>query len=320
MIDEVYNRLNCNELEESEIESSKGDDKEIVMICAEDDEDSEINFKTRDDPSSPHPVPVNDKVVSPGKKSSSPPEISTPLYSDKISPKSPKKYRRSSLMAKLLENGDSDTEEEKEAEKTKLKTRKSPKEAKRNLTETPTSIITKKVGESPRETKKRVSFASDVEVKAASEVAPAESTESPPPPDEAAGDPEHGLLEVVWAKIGGHPWWPAIVCNDPDLQIFTRTKRRQGNKLAREMNVSFFGENTRAWVVSSNNVGSDLSLNLFIQDEKNLRSFHGLEEFEQFRSQALNASSKGSKQKLMKAFNPTNVMKEKWLASVKGKR
>ena len=155
-------------------------------------------------------------------------------------------------MSKLLENGDSDTEEEKDAEKTKLKTRKPPREAKRNPTETPVSIITKKVGESPRETKKRVSFASDVEVKEASEVEPAES---PPLPDEAAGDPEHGMLEVVWAKIGGHPWWPAIVCNDPDLQIFTRTKRRQGNKLAREMNVSFFGENTRAWVVSSNNVG-----------------------------------------------------------------
>ena len=65
--------------------------------------------------------------------------------------------------------------------------------------------------------------------------------------------------------------------------------------------------------------GSDFSLNIFIQDEKNLRSFHGLEEFEQFRSEALSVSSKGSKQKLMKAFNPTNVMKEKWLASVKGK-
>ena len=51
-----------------------------------------------------------------------------------------------------------------------------------------------------------------------------------------------------------------------------------------------------------------------------MRSFQGLEEFEKFKSEALkNISSKGSKQKMMKAFNPTNVMKEKWLASVKGK-
>ena len=51
-----------------------------------------------------------------------------------------------------------------------------------------------------------------------------------------------------------------------------------------------------------------------------MRSFQGLEEFEQFsRSETLNVSKKGARQKLMKAFNPTNVMREKWLASVKGK-
>ena len=51
-----------------------------------------------------------------------------------------------------------------------------------------------------------------------------------------------------------------------------------------------------------------------------MRSFQGLEEFEKFKSEALkNISSKGSKQKMMKAFNPTNVMREKWMASVKGK-
>ena len=166
-------------------------------------------------------------------------------------------------MAKLLDNADSDTEEEKEAEKIKSKPRNLLKESMKNPTETPTSIVAKKDGETPRETKKRVSFASEVEVKAASEEEPAER---PPLPEEAAGDPKHGMLEVVWAKIGGHPWWPAIVCNDPELQIFTRIKRRQGNKLAREMNVSFFGENSRAWVVSLNNIRLTVRviLNLFI--------------------------------------------------------
>lgn len=236
MIDEVYNRYNYNGPEESEIESIKGD----VMIPAEDDEDSEIKFMAIDEPS-----------PSAEKESSSPAEILDRLYSDKISPKSPKKYRRSSLMAKLLDNGESDTEEEKEAEKTKLKTKTLPKTGgKRNPIVTPVSILAKKVGESPPETKKRVSFASEVEAKEARE----EPVESPAlteeEAEEDAGEAAHGRLEVVWAKIGGHPWWPAIVCNDPELQIFTRTKRRQGNKLAREMNVSFFGENTRAWVVS----------------------------------------------------------------------
>ena len=50
-----------------------------------------------------------------------------------------------------------------------------------------------------------------------------------------------------------------------------------------------------------------------------MRKFAGLEEFEQFKSEALRNVTSKQKQKLMKSFNPTNVMREKWLASVKGK-
>ena len=224
-------------------------------------------------------------------------------------------------MAKLLDNEESDTEEEREAaEKQQIRNNKTPlKEDEMNAVEKRISVVAKKVGESPNQSKKRVSFAPDVEVMEARQEGPAKRPPAPSLPDKAAGDPRHGQLDIVWAKIGGHPWWPGIVCNDPDLQIFTRTKRRQGNKLAREMNVCFFGDNTRAWVVSLTLSGSVAVVSLFIQDEKNLRSFDGLEEFENFKSEALTNVSSKTKQKLMKALNPTNAIREKWTASVKGK-
>ena len=240
MIDEVYNRFNCNEPEESEIESRKAGENG-VMFADDEDDDSEINFKTRDE--SPHPSDHHRPPVSPDEERCSTAGISNRLYSDKISPKSPKKYRRSSLMTKQLDNGggEYDTKEEKKVVKeatTKSNTKTSLQE------------------DEKKKSKKRVSFASDVEVKGASEEEPAEGPSPAQLSEEPAGDPQHDQLEVVWAKIGGHPWWPGIVCNDPDLQIFTRTKRRQGNKLAREMNVCFFGDNTRAWVVSLTISGS----------------------------------------------------------------
>ena len=318
MSNEVCNRYNCNELQESEIESRKRGENEMVS-AVDDNDDSEIKFKAREE-CSPlsdlHRLLVNDKRISPNKERSSQAEISNRLYSDKISPK---KYRRSSVIAKLLDNEKSDTEGEREDEKQQITSNKNPlKEDERNAFETRISVVAKKVGESPSQSKKRVSFAPDVEVMEARQEGPAERPPAPPLPDKAAGDPRHGQLEIVWAKIGGHPWWPGIVCNDPDLQIFTRTKRR-GNKLVWEMNVCFFGENTRAWVVSLTPSGLVSVLSLFIQDEKNLRSFDGLEEFENFKSEALKNVSSKTKQKLMKALNPTNAIREKWRASVKGK-
>ena len=303
-----------------EVLSRKRGENEMVS-AVDDDDDSEIKFKAREE-CSPAPLSdlhrllVNDKHISPNKERSSQTEKSNRLYSDKISPK---KHRRTSVIAKLIDNEESDTEEEREAEKQQITSNKNPlQEDERNAVETRISVVAKKVLESPKQSKKRVSFAPDVEVMEARQEGPAERPPAPSLPDKAAGDPRHGQLEIVWAKIGGHPWWPGIVCNDPDLQIFTRTKRR-GNKLVWEMNVCFFGENTRAWVVSLTLSGSEVIISLFIQDEKNLRSFDGLEEFENFKSEALKNVSSKTKQKLMKALNPTNAIREKWTASVKGK-
>ena len=60
------------------------------------------------------------------------------------------------------------------------------------------------------------------------------------------------MLDPVWAKVGSHPWWPGLVSNDPDTGDHMRLKPRAGGqKPVQEHHVTFFGENTRAWVVSS---------------------------------------------------------------------
>ena len=97
--------------------------------------------------------------------------------------------------------------------------------------------------------KKKVHFALDDE-ESVEEMMESE-VESCPVVDDPEVAPELGILRVVWARIGGHPWWPAIVCKDPELQVFCRIKQRQGGKQYTEINVSFFGENSRAWLVSN---------------------------------------------------------------------
>ncbi|XP_048590320.1 DNA mismatch repair protein Msh6-like [Nematostella vectensis] len=48
------------------------------------------------------------------------------------------------------------------------------------------------------------------------------------------------ICDVVWAKMEGHPIWPAIVCNHPKLNIHARSN---------EYHVQFFGEPpSRGWV------------------------------------------------------------------------
>ena len=58
------------------------------------------------------------------------------------------------------------------------------------------------------------------------------------------------------------------------------------------------------------------SLTDFIQDEKNLRLFEGLEEFEKFKSEMLKGKTN---KKLLKTFSPSGSLGEKWQRSVEGK-
>ena len=185
------------------------------------------------------------------------------LRAIKLSPVTGKTYRRSSLMSKLLD-ASSDTEEELDRVRTPVKQSKSkPKknEIKTESAEKPDvdvarseEIIIEKVVE---KSKKRVHFDLDyedsVEVESETEtnepVEPVEHAEPSEPAEPVlTGDLE--LLAVVWARIGGHPWWPGLISIDPDLNVLTRMKLRQGGKQITEINVSFFGENSRAFVVS----------------------------------------------------------------------
>lgn len=28
--------------------------------------------------------------------------------------------------------------------------------------------------------------------------------------------------DIVWSKIGRYPFWPSIICNDPEINVYTR--------------------------------------------------------------------------------------------------
>ena len=97
--------------------------------------------------------------------------------------------------------------------------------------------------------RKSVTFADAEEIAEEAKVEDVKMSESESEAGAASAAP-CGLLEVVWARIGSHPWWPALVCNDPDTEQHSRTRPRLGHRPVIEVHVTFFGENTRAWVVS----------------------------------------------------------------------
>ena len=87
----------------------------------------------------------------------------------------------------------------------------------------------------------------------------------------------------MWAKVGSHPWWPGLVCNDPEAGNHLRVKPRAGQRPVQECHVTFFGENTRAWVVSNCFRSRNVYSELLFQDERNLKQFEGLEKYYQTR-------------------------------------
>nr|CAD7260761.1 unnamed protein product [Timema shepardi] len=59
--------------------------------------------------------------------------------------------------------------------------------------------------------------------------------------------------DLLWARVGGHPFWPCIVLEDLTLAVFTKVKAFGGSrKLQRYFHVQFYGDNgRRSWVPAS---------------------------------------------------------------------
>ena len=96
--------------------------------------------------------------------------------------------------------------------------------------------------------------------------------------------------EYAWSKLGRWPYWPSIVCHDPDTNEFTTVKesKRFGNH--RLFHVQFFG-GKRAWV-----------------KQQHMLSFEGLEAFEELGN---------SMDKVKKAdFFPTGYTLKLWVSAV----
>jgi len=51
---------------------------------------------------------------------------------------------------------------------------------------------------------------------------------------------------LVWAKMQGYPWWPAIVCEHP-----TQGEVERGSGSSVEVHVKFLGEEHRSWIAAS---------------------------------------------------------------------
>ena len=101
---------------------------------------------------------------------------------------------------------------------------------------------------------------------------------------------------MVWARVGGAPFWPSVIVADPDLLLSTRVAAK-GSSLSREYHVQFFGKAVqRAWVASSA-----------------LLPFSGLAAFlEKAREVKDEVGKAKTKQKLLKAYNPSGSHRRAW--------
>ena len=101
------------------------------------------------------------------------------------------------------------------------------------------------------------------------------------------------LGDLVWSRVGTAPYWPSVICHDPDTKKYTQVKESKRHGLHRVFHVKFYGgqRGQRAWV-----------------DQPHMLKFEGLEAF-----QELSHSATGKQQK--KAFCPTNT-KNNWLTAV----
>ena len=113
--------------------------------------------------------------------------------------------------------------------------------------------------------------------------------------DEDAIPSTFELGDLAWSRVGTAPYWPSVICHDPDTKKFTQVKESKRQGLHRVFHVKFFGgqRGKRAWV-----------------DQPHMLKFEGLEAF-----QELSNSATGSKQKA--AFCPKyGNTKTIWLQAI----
>ncbi|XP_055865201.1 putative autophagy-related protein 11 isoform X1 [Biomphalaria glabrata] len=59
---------------------------------------------------------------------------------------------------------------------------------------------------------------------------------------------KYTLGSIVWVKMDGYPWWPAMIDNDPDYQVYFEIPT-EDSMIPSNFHVTFFGNSaTRAWI------------------------------------------------------------------------
>lgn len=54
------------------------------------------------------------------------------------------------------------------------------------------------------------------------------------------------LFQVVWGRLEGYPWWPSLICKDPDTQQYVKNKHKIDSCY---YHVQFFDDPpSRAWL------------------------------------------------------------------------
>lgn len=61
--------------------------------------------------------------------------------------------------------------------------------------------------------------------------------------------PEWSEGDIIWSRVGNHPFWPSMVTKDPDTQKYIRQISRGRAKFINQIHVRFFGDSgRRSWV------------------------------------------------------------------------
>ncbi|XP_055956003.1 histone-lysine N-methyltransferase NSD2 isoform X2 [Patella vulgata] len=105
---------------------------------------------------------------------------------------------------------------------------------------------------------------------------------------------KYGMGDMLWAKVGGHPWWPCMVSECPYTNIYTRIQG--GARIQRMYHVQYFGnEGERGWISESSSL-----------------SFTGLKDFLDYADERVKSATKSNKVKITQTFRVLPSRKMAW--------